>query len=74
MYYHIYRIVGDDDGGKMFTPEEYDEYKKKVVPQVEKLFYLLINIFVPFEVYYALEEIVLLYEMHRHTRVYNVLL
>jgi len=25
--------VGDDDGGKMFTPEEYEEYKKKVIPQ-----------------------------------------
>ena len=27
-----YRIVGDDDGGKLFTPEEYEEYKKKVLP------------------------------------------
>lgn len=27
------RIVGDDDGGKLFTPEEYEEYKKKVLPQ-----------------------------------------
>ena len=26
------RIVGDDDGGKLFTPEEYEEYKKKVLP------------------------------------------
>ena len=60
MYYHGYRIVGDDDGGKMFTPEEYEEYKKKVVPQVEKLFYFFVNIFfVPLEVYYALKEMVL---------------
>lgn len=28
----MYRIVGDDDGGKVFTPEEYEEYKRKVVP------------------------------------------
>uniref|UniRef100_A0A8B9P7J3 Protein FAM221A n=1 Tax=Apteryx owenii TaxID=8824 RepID=A0A8B9P7J3_APTOW len=25
-------IVGDDDGGKLFTPEEYEEYKRKVLP------------------------------------------
>nr|XP_042129250.1 protein FAM221A isoform X3 [Peromyscus maniculatus bairdii] len=25
-------IVGEDDGGKPFTPEEYEEYKKKVLP------------------------------------------
>lgn len=28
------RIVGDDDGGKVFTPEEYEEYKKHVLPMV----------------------------------------
>lgn len=31
-----YRIVGDDDGGKLFTPEEYEEYKKKVLPMRKK--------------------------------------
>ena len=31
---HVFRIVGEDDGGVMFTPEEYEEYKKKVVPMV----------------------------------------
>lgn len=30
----IYRIVGDDDGGQTFTEEEYDHYKKRVLPQV----------------------------------------
>ncbi|KAB0397672.1 hypothetical protein E2I00_002855, partial [Balaenoptera physalus] len=25
-------IVGEDDGGKLFTPEEYEEYKRKVLP------------------------------------------
>ena len=30
----LVRIVGDDDGGKLFTPEEYEEYKRKVVPGV----------------------------------------
>ncbi|PAA56001.1 hypothetical protein BOX15_Mlig008728g2 [Macrostomum lignano] len=31
--YAEYRhIVGDDDGGKMFTPEEYEAYKKRVLP------------------------------------------
>jgi len=29
-----YSIVGDDDGGKLFTPEEYEEYKRRVLPQV----------------------------------------
>lgn len=32
-YLEYRRIVGDDDGGKLFTPEEYEEYKKKVLPQ-----------------------------------------
>lgn len=27
------RIVGEDDGGRLFTPEEYENYKKKVLPQ-----------------------------------------
>ncbi|XP_074051588.1 protein FAM221A isoform X2 [Macrotis lagotis] len=26
------RIVGEDDGGKLFTPEEYEEYKNKILP------------------------------------------
>ncbi|KAE8596522.1 hypothetical protein XENTR_v10016133 [Xenopus tropicalis] len=31
-YAEYRRIVGDDDGGKLFTPEEYEEYKKTVLP------------------------------------------
>ncbi|XP_063266543.1 protein FAM221A isoform X1 [Prinia subflava] len=31
-YAEYRRIVGDDDGGKPFTPEEYEEYKRKVIP------------------------------------------
>lgn len=31
------RIVGDDDGGKLMTPEEYEEYKKKVIPMVGRI-------------------------------------
>ena len=31
----VFSIVGDDDGGTMFTPEEYEAYKKKVIPQVK---------------------------------------
>uniref|UniRef100_A0ABI7XN80 Protein FAM221A n=1 Tax=Felis catus TaxID=9685 RepID=A0ABI7XN80_FELCA len=31
-YLEYRRIVGEDDGGKHFTPEEYEEYKKKVLP------------------------------------------
>ncbi|KAG5843141.1 hypothetical protein ANANG_G00185320 [Anguilla anguilla] len=27
-----HRIVGDDDGGRLFTPEEYEGYKRKVLP------------------------------------------
>lgn len=27
------RIVGADDGGTLFTPEQYEEYKNKVLPQ-----------------------------------------
>ena len=30
----MFRIVGDDDGGELFTPEQYDDYKKKVLPMV----------------------------------------
>ncbi|CAL1547803.1 unnamed protein product [Lymnaea stagnalis] len=32
-YLEYRRIVGDDDGGQMFTPEEYEAYKRKVIPQ-----------------------------------------
>ncbi|XP_062979984.1 protein FAM221A isoform X3 [Elgaria multicarinata webbii] len=31
-YLEYKRIVGEDDGGKIFTPEEYEQYKKKVLP------------------------------------------
>ncbi|CAF1099382.1 unnamed protein product [Adineta ricciae] len=31
-YFEYRAIVGDDDGGKLFTPEEYEEYKKRVLP------------------------------------------
>ena len=27
------RIVGDDDGGVLFTPKQYEAYKKKIIPQ-----------------------------------------
>ena len=29
-------IVGDDDGGALFSPEEYENYKKQVLPMVKK--------------------------------------
>jgi hypothetical protein len=29
------RIVGNDDGGHLFTPEEYEKYKKEVIPMVK---------------------------------------
>ena len=28
-----FRIVGDDDGGVLFTPEQYKRYKQKMIPQ-----------------------------------------
>ncbi|KAM4687332.1 protein FAM221A [Discoglossus pictus] len=31
-YVEYRRIVGEDDGGKLFTPAEYEEYKKTVLP------------------------------------------
>ncbi|KAM9308000.1 protein FAM221A [Gastrophryne carolinensis] len=31
-YLEYRRIVGEDDGGKLFTQEEYEEYKKTVIP------------------------------------------
>lgn len=31
-YLEYSRIVGEDDGGELFTPEQYEEYKKKVLP------------------------------------------
>lgn len=31
-YAEYKRIVGDDDGGVMFTPEQYEAYKKRVLP------------------------------------------
>ena len=29
----IFRIVGEDDGGVLMTPQQYEKYKKKVIPQ-----------------------------------------
>ncbi|XP_074981892.1 protein FAM221A isoform X1 [Caretta caretta] len=31
-YLDYRRIVGDDDRGKLFTPEQYEEYKRKMLP------------------------------------------
>ncbi|KAK7098130.1 protein FAM221A-like [Littorina saxatilis] len=31
-YVEYHRIVGDDDGGVMMSPEEYEAYKRKVIP------------------------------------------
>ncbi|XP_071940881.1 protein FAM221A-like [Antedon mediterranea] len=31
-YLEYKRIVGEDDGGKLFTPDEYEEYKRNVLP------------------------------------------
>ncbi|XP_069770016.1 protein FAM221A isoform X4 [Narcine bancroftii] len=31
-YVEYRRIVGEDDGGNLFTPEEYERYKKEVLP------------------------------------------
>ena len=33
---NYYRIVGDDDEGKLFTPEQYENYKKIVLPKRKK--------------------------------------
>uniref|UniRef100_A0A1A8JDH6 Protein FAM221A n=1 Tax=Nothobranchius kuhntae TaxID=321403 RepID=A0A1A8JDH6_NOTKU len=32
-YWEYTRIVGEDDGGNLFTPEQYEEYRRKVLPQ-----------------------------------------
>uniref|UniRef100_K1QJV8 Protein FAM221A n=1 Tax=Magallana gigas TaxID=29159 RepID=K1QJV8_MAGGI len=34
-YLEYSRIVGEDDGGELFTPEQYEEYKKKVLPMLK---------------------------------------
>ncbi|KAL3843152.1 hypothetical protein ACJMK2_021103 [Sinanodonta woodiana] len=31
-YLEYHRIVGEDDGGTPFSPEEYEEYKQKILP------------------------------------------
>ncbi len=36
-YTSFHSIVGDDDEGKVFTPQEYEEYKKSVLPMVMNL-------------------------------------
>lgn len=40
-FLYFISIVGDDDGGKLFTPEEYEEYKRQVLPMVGFLFLFL---------------------------------
>uniref|UniRef100_A0A8C6WU34 Protein FAM221A n=1 Tax=Neogobius melanostomus TaxID=47308 RepID=A0A8C6WU34_9GOBI len=31
--YNAEKIVGDDDGGTLFTPQQYEEYKRTQVPR-----------------------------------------
>ncbi|CAH8439882.1 unnamed protein product, partial [Dicrocoelium dendriticum] len=31
-YEEYRRIVGEDDGGVLFTPKQYEEYKQKYIP------------------------------------------
>ncbi|THD25712.1 hypothetical protein D915_003508 [Fasciola hepatica] len=38
-YEEYRRIVGEDDGGKIFTPQQYEEYKKKYIPIVSSSSY-----------------------------------
>jgi len=40
------RIVGDDDGGTMFTPDQYEDYKRRVLPMVCVLLYLCFLCFI----------------------------
>jgi hypothetical protein len=39
------RIVGNDDDGVTFTPDEYEKYKREVLPMVSNLEIFKINIF-----------------------------
>ncbi|KAM9838279.1 protein FAM221A [Aulostomus maculatus] len=32
-YLEYRRIVGDDDGGRLFTPQQYEQYKRKILTQ-----------------------------------------
>ena len=34
-YWEYTRIVGSDDGGVPFTPEQYENYKREVLPMAE---------------------------------------
>jgi len=36
-YFEYNKIVGNDDGGVPFTPEEYEKYKREVLPMVNIL-------------------------------------
>ena len=40
-YLDYYAIVGDDDGGKMMSPEEFEAYKKRFHQQ-EQIIYMFI--------------------------------
>ena len=33
-YFEYSKIVGQDDGGTPFSPEEYENYKREVLPMV----------------------------------------
>ena len=39
----FHRIVGDDDAGDLFTPEEYEQYKKRVLPMVRNHAFSSVN-------------------------------
>lgn len=38
-YFEYSKIVGNDDNGVPFTPQEYERYKKEVLPMVSQIHY-----------------------------------
>ena len=51
----MYRIVGNDDGGVPFTPEQYENYKREVLPMVLKISFLFVCFY--FECKYGLNRL-----------------
>ncbi len=43
-YWEYSRIVGNDDGGTPFTPEQYDKYKREVLPMVSLFFLSVLRV------------------------------
>ena len=46
----ILSVVGEDDGGVLFTPDQYETYKEKVLPMVSFTVYICLSFIIQLKI------------------------